>query len=262
VLVASHIFFLYPIDKHMYYGGYIAPICYHNPTQQLSKLLALAITLLYGRCIIRNRVAPWTMILLLGVCCVLSAIAKPAFLIAFVPAAGVVGIWHLLKNERHRVIAAITGIALPSAVVLGIQYLSTYGSGTGAGIIWAPFVVGGGASTLLLHIPASFLFPILALVPALFARCFPSRLLFAWLLSIIGVGESFLLAESGPRMVAGNFFWTAHTVMFLLYVESALFLISRPLRHRIFAWSGLALHVIFGIFFYVATAVLPPGRYL
>jgi hypothetical protein len=265
VLLASHVFLQSAFVPNFYYG-YTVPISYHNPTQQMSKLFALAIVLLYGRWFLNDEQGlSIGRALLLAACCVLSALAKPSFIIAFLPAAGIIGILHLWRGEWRRALVAVGTIAIPSMIVLGLQFHLTYGAGSGNGsaeIIWAPFVVGGGARALFSKLPGSLLFPLVVLILAWRSHATTRRLRFTWLLLCVGLAESFLLAESGPRMMQGNLFWTAQTVMFLLYVESMLFAASQKWRQFKSAWAVMAVHVLFGIIFYTATALFPAGRYL
>jgi hypothetical protein len=265
VLVASHVF-LQSIFTPNFYYGYIVPISYHNPTQQLSKMLAVAILFVYGRWVL-DKIATGilTPVLLLGAGCILSAIAKPTFLIAFLPAAGLVALGHLRSGWRRATIF-IVGIAIPSMAVLGLQFYWTYVAGrgaTGRGIIFAPFAAANlEAFTLLIRLPGSLLFPGIVLILTLRFRSLTPRLYFAWVLLLIGLAVSFLLAEAGPRMKDGNLFWTGQTVMFLLYVESMLWLIAQTPRRVWIGWAAFSLHVICGVVFYGAVSLFAAHRYL
>jgi hypothetical protein len=59
------------------------------------------------------------------------------------------------------------------------------------------------------------------------------------------------VVERGQRMMHGNFAWTGQAAVFLVYVESLLFLLTRPQRGwtRV-AWIVFAVHVICGVFWY------------
>lgn len=265
VLLASHVFLQSAFIPDFYYG-YIVPISYHNPTQQLSKLLALWILFAYGRLVLEEpQGSLLPAILLLGVGCILSAIAKPSFLVAFLPAAGLVALWHLWAGQRRGVTLFLAGIAIPSTLILAAQFYWTYVSGAGAageGIIFAPFAAASrDPLTMLLRLPGSLFFPGIVLVLALRLRAVTARLSFAWLLLLIGLAESFLLAESGSRLRSGNFYWTGQTVMFLVYVESMLRLIAQDLRREWIGWAAFALHFIFGTVFYGAVILFAEEQY-
>jgi hypothetical protein len=266
VLVASHVF-VQSIWPPNFYYGYVVPISYHNPTQQLSKLLSLAILFLYGRWVlgdgpIRVRRA----IVLLGAGCIVSAVAKPTFLIAFVPAAGLVALRHVRARDWSRVVVFLAGVVVPSTAILATQLYWTYVAGPGARgdrIIFAPFAAAiRDPATMLARLPGSLLFPGVVLALSLRLRATTAQWWFAWLLLLIGLAECFLLAEAGPRLKAGNFFWTGQTVMFLLYVESMLLLVAQPPSRVRVGWAVFLLHVICGAILFGAVTLCAAERYL
>ncbi len=81
-LIASHIF-LFTLFVPNFYYGYFVPTAYHNPTQQLNKLFALLIWFVYCRHFLSAPSVKGPTIILMAVLCILSAIAKPSFLIVF-----------------------------------------------------------------------------------------------------------------------------------------------------------------------------------
>ncbi|MNL66026.1 hypothetical protein D3C87_1904350 [compost metagenome] len=51
----------------------------------------------------------------------------------------------------------------------------------------------------------------------------------AWLCFAFGAAYTYLLAESGTRIVDGNFFWSGSTILFILFTTSMIFLLrQRP----------------------------------
>lgn len=239
VLLASHIF-LQTVFKLNFYYGYIAPTVDHNPTQVVSKVLALAVTFAYFAIALESGKASRVLQVLLPIGVVLSAVAKPSFLIAFVPT---VCLWELYRvTSGHWRLAArnVMLVVFPAAILLALQFRMTYtAGGTAGGLAFAPFLVYGGAAEVLSKLPASLLFPVVVAAVVWRGVGFDSRIRFAWLLYGIGMIISTCIVESGPRIMQGNFVWTGQTVTFLLYVQSAITLCRLPWRSAQLGWVGL-----------------------
>lgn len=263
VLIASHVF-IQTAFQHNFYFGYIAPVVYHNPTQNLSKLLSLLIMAIYYSVIISNGVSRKGLLYFaLPILIVLSALAKPSFLIAFLPCAVAVEFCRFILASRRQAVSNLALIAVPALIVLTFQYLMTFASTeAGNGLGFAPFIVYGGASEVLSKLPAALLFPLVTLCLAAGIRRLTARLIFSWLMLIVGLGISFCVVETGPRMMQGNFAWTGQTVIFLLYVESALYLVSQPLNKTWAGWTVFIPHVACGIVLAVATTLFPANVFL
>jgi len=252
LLVASHVFLPTLFTPNFYYG-YFSPTAYHSASQQLNKLFALAIWFLWWHRFIYD--AP-TLRSSIGMAaaCVASAIAKPSFLIGFLPVSGLFAASRLiLQRDTAAAMIYLWAIAVPSFMPLFVQALTTYG-GEGTQIIFAPFAVFESPRSVVLRLPFTLIFPLTVTV----IYGFKPRLMAAWLFFAVGIAYSFLLAESGPRTRQGNFAWTAQTGVFLLYVEAGLILASRFSR---IAFATFALHTTFGLIFLVANATLPAARY-
>jgi hypothetical protein len=259
VLVASHLFLPTLAIPNLYYG-YLVPTAYHNPTQQLNKLFALAIWLLWSRRLVeagdrRPRVTGG-----LAALCIGSALAKPSFLIAFLPVSGLVALRDLLRRHFAAVIAYALAIAVPTMLVLVVQAVATYGAEAKAGIILSPFAVFTRPDEFFLKLPLSLAFPLVVTV----AYGLSFRLQMAWLYAVFAIAYAVLLAESGPRLAQGNFAWTAQTGMFLLYVEAGLVIASRrdaSIRWKICA-GAFAVHVVSGLIYAGANAMFPGPTFL
>jgi hypothetical protein len=262
VLLASHIFLQTAFKLNFLYG-YIAPTVYHNPTQVLSKVLALVVMFTYFALAFKSERANRIYQVLLPVGVVLSAIAKPSFLIAFVPCVCLCEVYRATSGQWRLAARNLIFVALPAVVVLALQFRMTYtAGGNGGGLGLAPFLVYGGAADVIPKLPASLLFPVVAGVVLRRNGGFNSRMRFTWLLYAIGMIISTCLVEIGPRMMQGNFAWTGQTVTFLLYVETAIALMAVPGRHAWPAWWAFGLHVLFGIIWYSAALFLPLGTFL
>ena len=248
VLIASHIF-LFTIDSNVY-RGYFVPTAYHNPTQQLNKLFALWIYFVYGRHFLRTDHAASSSVPLLAVLCVLSAVAKPSFLIAFLPAAALFAASDLAHRRWRQALLCLAGIGIPSALTLLWQTQFSADAGQGVEVALKPFVIFSAGETLY-KLPASLAFPLVVAVAAWWTRTSDVWLRFVWTLTGIALFVTLFVVESGQRMMHGNFAWTGQTAVFLVYVESLLFALTqldRPWTRA--AWFLFGIHVLCGIYWY------------
>ena len=252
LLLASHIFLPTILRPNLYFG-YFVPTAYHNPTQQLNKLFALWIFYRYCADFLEGAPARATRVAGTGVLCVLSAVAKPSFLVAFLPTAACVAAADLVRRRWHQVAAVATGIALPSALVLLWQARLTYGTGASTSVVFVPFVVFNFEETLY-KLPASLAFPIVVWVMAWRHRIRDTRLQFVAVFTAIALFVTLCLGEAGPRLMEGNFAWTGQTAVFMSYVEAVLFLLTHPeaTRGRRFAQWVFAVHVACGVLWYAS----------
>lgn len=258
VLVATHIFLPTLFVPNFYYG-YFNVTAYHNPTQQLNKLFALLIWFAYSRYVVAETSLRPQVLTTLAALCLLSAIAKPSFLIAFLPLAGVVSLWDLAHRRTTMFWTYVIGIAIPSTIILALQYLWTYGSAAGGGIAFMPFALV--TPEYVRHMPLSLAFPI-AVTCFMWRAAFASRRYVLTLaMLVLGFLYVCLLAEIGPRMMDGNFGWTAQTVLFLMYVESLLLAVQAQGWKRYVLGAVFLVHVAFGAIFAAANAFFPSERW-
>ncbi|WP_397451931.1 hypothetical protein [Pseudomonas sp. NA-150] len=263
VLIASHIF-IQSAFQHNFYYGYVAPIVYHNPTQNLSKLISLLIMTIYYSVIISNSATRKGLLkLALPILIILSALAKPSFLIVFLPCAAAVELYRFIFSSRRQAVYNFILIAMPAVTALIFQYLMTFSSPqAGNGLAFAPFLVYGGASDVISKLPGALLFPLVTLCIAVATRRLTPRLIFSWFMLVVGLGISFCVVESGPRMMQGNFAWTGQTVIFLLYAESAFFLFSQPFNRAWAGWTALIPHVACGVVWFIAPTLFSADLFL
>jgi hypothetical protein len=248
ILLASHVF-LFSIASHDVYLSYLVPIVYHNPTQQLNKVFTIWIMFLSLPTFLAGRAITWRTGINIGVLCVLSAIAKPSFLIAFLPA---VAIWEakdLVRLPWTRLVRLTATIVVPSVIVLLWQTRIAYGSN--GSIVIAPFAVVN-AWEIPVRFSLSLAFPIVVALAAVRTRTWNGRIGFVWVFTMIAIAICLLLAEGGERVGDGNFMWTGQTAAFLAYVESVLFLVSTPLSDgwKRLSWAVFATHVVCGALWY------------
>jgi hypothetical protein len=271
VLLASHVFLFTAAVPNFYYG-YFVPIAYHNPTQQLCKLFGLWIWFRYSAHFLGNRRPSWRQASATGVLCVLSAISKPSFLIAFLPLAGGIALVDLARRRIARFLQFALAVAAPAALVLLAQAAFTYGEAARGTLLFAPFAVFDPYQTLF-KLPLSILFPLAALSALAIGRTHPagddsaqgSTFVAAWLFAAVALFETLFLAEA-DFVQAGNFAWTGQMGVFLLYVESMLWLICRPRRlsrrHADVIWAIFGLHVLSGLIWYGVVFLPTRGRFL
>ena len=150
---------------------------------------------------------------------VMSALVKPNFSMAFLPALSALAVLNWRRTDWYWL-----GIifAVPTIAVLAWQYDAL--NAEGASVILAPLSVIGLRSptdvvTLGWRLAASVLFPLAAVV------CFPSvradrRVQLGWATFLIGAAFGYLLAEGG-RDGDGNFLWSGQLAAFVLFAATA-----------------------------------------
>jgi len=273
LLIAAPIIVLAWGDDHLYFG-YIGINVFHNPTVLVLKPFALAVFLL-SSCFWRpaSEERPvwlwWGLPLLL----VLSALAKPSFLIVYLP--GLTAFLMLRRLGGHAVEWRffLLAVVAPSLLVLGWQYWVTYSASQmpglyqgDSGIVFSPLTVLSDWSGWLL--PKFFLsiaFPLgVTAMQWRSARRDP-QLLLAWLIFAAGAVQMYCLMESGPRARQGNFVWGGQIGALLLFLAATAHYVktSQGWRQdcRNPAWligAGLfVLHVLSGFVFYAGDYIAP-----
>lgn len=261
---------LAPLDGHLYFG-YLAPNVFHNPT--ILTLKPFALLLFYLSWKIFPAGSNSSSSRLIAVCAtvtMLSALAKPSYIICFLPALALLVLGNLLVHEKPDGKLLFIGFIAPAAIVLIAQFYLTYSSAQTSlykgesGIVLAPFLV---MSALSKWLPAklllSTLFPCAVLFCYFRAAIRDRQLVFAWLTFLIGAFYTYFLAESGPRMLQGNFIWSGQICLFILFVATALFFAREQAQGKVCpglfsTWRALlcsaiyCLHVVSGIIFYFA----------
>lgn len=270
VLVSSSAALLFPLDRQLYLG-YLSPNTYHNPTIILLKPFALLSFSYAIACVNSKRAANNEFILTSALLTIACALTKPSFTICVLPALVLVAMIRRFSGAAPGWKLLTFGFVIPAVATLGIQFQLTYGASQMEGlyggqshIVFAPLVVmenasGGLAPKLLL----SLLFP-MSVVSIDFKRARESpALMLAWVLFAFGAAFTYLMAESGPRMLHGNFTWSGQITAFVLFFQSVVHLAkyfqdqvgqeSPIMRQKLLVSVGiLSLHTAFGIAFYLA----------
>ncbi len=212
------------------YIGIGSPTVWHNPTQivaELSSLLCLFYTAHIVYCFRQQKrlradgvMLPWKKLVLLAAITLFSAICKPTFLQAFLPACGLyfLGMW--ISNPKHtRFFLQVILAFLPAVLYFVMQYL--YYTGvvvpftSGVAISLTPQRVWMAVRNMLMM--AAFPLLTLSLLPKKEIFRNPVILL-CLLIAGISIIESALFYETGMRENHGNFNWASMNAAFLLWV--------------------------------------------
>jgi hypothetical protein len=224
VAVSVSLTFLAPVmllafTDGLYYYGYIGLANYHNPTIHLLKPFALLCLILALKGLEKAK-NPWWVVVASAVLVALSSLIKPNFILAFVPALGILSFYKLVRKQTIDLRLMIFGFALPSIAVLLWQWAITYQGGDyGNSITIAPFALESAYSKFLFP---KFLLSSMFVLQGLWIfrkTLIRDNLLFlGWITLVIGVLQNYLLIENGPEMLSGNFRWSGQIALFLMVV--------------------------------------------
>jgi len=253
VLTAS--FFVAPLPNWWkfpeIYLGQISPTIWHSPTTVFLIPFAVAVFWVFIR---STQLSP-SSALAMSVLLPLSALAKPNFALAFLPALGLLFLAGRISLRMLGVCVGATPIVL-AWQAWGYQH-QDLGSATAPSVsveplaIWRLFSANPAASVLL-----SFAFP-LAVVAWRGRMRLGRAVLTVWLVTVVALLEFAILGERGPLRTHANFLWGTVPATHLLFVVSICELLARvPATttaervHRSVCWTLLSLHVASGIIFY------------
>jgi hypothetical protein len=211
----------------------------HNPTNLLLLPFAVAITWLCARYLM---VAPkrWQVAAIsLAVLTALSLFAKPSFVMALVPALGLVLVYRFFRATHQGRWLIVGSVFIPAALILGWQYWYTYSpqaqaaystfGGEPARIAFAPLELLVG----WWHVPVADILPQILLsvaFPAIvYLLYFPQArrnllLNLAWLTFLIGQSYGLLLVER-PNTPSANMLWSGKIGLFVLFAVTLLFFV-------------------------------------
>jgi hypothetical protein len=243
------------ISDELFYLGYVGITSYHNPTIIMLRPLAVIVFLFSVKLVEGKRFPVWQ-IALSALIVVLSALAKPNLLICLLPAAAILLFIRLIRRESFDWWYAILGLILPAVMVLGWQFLATFGAEEG-GIQLAPLAVMKEYSgALLFKFILSIWFPLTVFVFFRKAIWRDSSMLLAWITFLIGAAFTYLLAEGPARFQDGNWGWSGEIGLFLLFAASMVYFLMNkskltPKQVNLILWGGYAPHVLAGIVYYV-----------
>ena len=238
------------------YFGYFAPHVYHNPTINLMKPFAVGLFFASLRLFTaKDKLAWWWLLpyaLLTGLCLV----AKPSFILTFIPTLGLLTAYFMLRHlpvvwnsreadeslfstlKRYRRTLPVNQIVLMAGIVntaldvLAYQAMTWTSSG---GISIEPFRVffewtlhydPNADKFIALKFVLSAAFPIVVYLLHFKAASRNLMLNLAWLNFIISALYAYLLVDN-TVIAAGDFGWSAEIGVLLVHIVSVLFL----LRH-------------------------------
>lgn len=262
-VIATHVLAAYPFD-HKILGGYLNPNVLHNPTSMILAPIALAQFWVAGRIFAGDASRRVQVVAVLAT--LLSVSAKPSYMLAFAPALVIMA--GLRTLQRRPVALKATVLVLLCWIAATIpQYLFSFGqnqqqdlySGVSS-IAWLPLaVMSSGSGYLPLKLLASVAFPLGYL--ALFPRSLRDPdMQFAWITFLVSLVYAYFLAEQGPRMLHGNFIWTAQVSLFvLMFTSMRSFLCGRaatalpppyPVTRHAVCIALFLLHIVSAIVYY------------
>ena len=266
-LLLSHpIAILAPLDKHLYFG-YIASNVYHNPTILLLKPIALLHFILICELLSDSVPSNQTMkrVIMLAFLTALSIVAKPSYIIVFLPALLafiMVARFLLNRNISKQGVILVLAIIGPAVLLLTWQYLWFYGGESTSYIGIDFFAVFKQISALWTLVPKLLLSVAFPISVAFLLGCQlvqRTEFLLSFFMFGISLIYSYALVDSVTNQgtYSGNFFWSAQIAHFiLLYVcikNYLMFLFSEKQRK----WSvslipmGIgACQLIFGLLWY------------
>lgn len=270
LMIIGPISLLVVIDKHLYFG-YIYTNTYHNPT--IIVLKSIALFHFFYTCTIIERPTEkyhkeYVTILTLVFITILTILAKPFYIISFLPAL-VTMIMHrfLKKNNIDFIFTTIIGIIIPAITILLLQYyFLTYPIIIKSDILVSPFAAMSHYSDFLaIKFLLSILFPLSVIILYYKKAVENVSVVMSWLSFMFGAFYSYFIAESGERMSSMNFVWSGQITLFILFVVSTLFLINRFKeksfwqidRRMVICVSIFCLHLAGGIIFYIAELMMP-----
>jgi hypothetical protein len=245
------------VDNEFYYG-YINLANYHNPTIQLLRPLALISFYFAFRIFDKARNPGW-MVGISAVFVVLSALAKPNYVLCILPAIVLLAIIWRIRKQDFDWRLLLFGFVIPGTIILIVQWALVYGiaGNSETHIVLNPFVEGNFSNYLPWKFLLSILFPLVA-TGLFFKRIWRDPYVqLGWIGFAAGAGMFYLFSEGGKHMLAGNFRWGAQIMLFLLFaaiVRFCLRLFSEEktvLWKRLVVWGVFLLHVASGVVYYI-----------
>jgi hypothetical protein len=247
------------------YMGYIYPAStYHNPTILLLKPLALlsfALTLgALDRSIVAR--ADWKIVLAASAAGVLSALAKPSWLLCFLPGLALTLLFDPRLRRQRPAWELVVAVLIGGLAVLAWQYTFLYGHAEAAGISFTPQKYSTYGSLAPVKLILSVAYPLSVLI-VFWKEVRQSLLLaLAWTTFAFSLLVAYGFSETGLRAGHDNFGWSAQIALFVLFVASSIAMVgalrqaapaspSRFMRLRIAVPVALfVLHVADGVVWY------------
>lgn len=213
--------------------GYVSATVWHNPTLTVSKPFMLPLFWLVTYSLYGKAKATLNGILVSIILATVIIFAKPSYSLVLLPATVLIALFRVIQRQKISWTSLSLGFILPSVIMLTVQFIMVYDSPeTSGSIIFSPFAfvnmrLESQSFAALSALVASIAFPGTVYLLYFHATKADLHLNLAWLSLLIGLGQYYLLLETGARAADGNWVWGAHAAMFVLYVATITFL----LRH-------------------------------
>ena len=235
------------------YLGQITPSVWHNPT--LIMAMPFTVVLFASAMWSLHRESP-KVYALTSAMLVFVALAKPSYLLAFIPVYAALLVWSLRVRfaSRSGKLAVLAGVLGPVLLVILAQYFGTFGEATGGGIAIRPFAVWRLFSPhIAVSLGLSVAFPLVALAVSWRRALRDSALMVAWAVFVLALLELIILAEKGKAFPYGNFFWGSYAALFVLFLTSARTLLVTQAHgwRSLVAWGAFWAHGASGVLYLV-----------
>lgn len=254
-----------PGTGRLYLGTFSGTI-WHNPTYSLLKLFAVLAFgfFLEAYAAYREKCFPVKAWLWLMAMLFLATLAKPNFIISFVPAVAILLLADFLqsKGKAFGRICWLASAALPGLGLMMAQSLLVFNPESDTGVQFSFLgVLSLHSRNIKVDLVKSLAFVLVAALFLLPQVWKAASFRVAGLNLVFGLGYCLLLAESGYRFQDANFFWGGHMAVYLMTVTMLGFLceamaksLPSPKRWPEFAayilqWGVFALHVVSGLLY-------------
>lgn len=208
-----------PFFNHPYLGQGISNV-WHNPTLFAVKPFAYLSFIVFMN-IALNKGGNVKIYMIFALLLILSVIAKPNFIIFFVPSVIIYLLIYHRKDLKMWINLCLVSIPV-GALIVG-QYLLTYKSSSDDGIAIDPFIVWSTYSpNWFISFLLSVAFP-LSLILFNTRRILNNRYIsLAWICALISFAQFALLTETGPRAFDANWSWGIQISIPILFLYSTI----------------------------------------
>ena len=213
----------------MHYFAQSSPVIWHNPTNMIVKLFAIAgfyLIIKYLRKIDKKESISGNDRLTLMVVIFLSVLAKPSFFQGIVPTLGLYILIRLIRTGAAdmREYCRLCACFIPAFLIILLQYLISFymgDGGEGIGIGWM-VVARDFYPNPWVHLLLALFFPVCYMVLNLKKAAGSLEIRLSLLYVLTTWLEYALLYENGPRMYDGNFEWALCLAFAALWTSASI----------------------------------------
>lgn len=245
--------------NHQYYLGQITPNVWHNSTTIFAFPFAL---LLFWKSFLYIESPERTKLINIFLLIVLNIIIKPSFFFIFAIGFPLFTLYKLGWSKYFWKVSIIVSIGI---LFIFFQYLLIYKLGIGYErinnerdkIALMPFVVWktytGNYWFMITAFLTSLAFPVFSALLSLKKLIRSDFWIYSVILQFIAIVLFILLAESGPRIVHGNFYWQCVFASYILFLTTLinLFQLSIKKNQKRFLLLIFSGHVLSGVVYFV-----------